>query len=77
MEEKNDRPQPSIVAVTQKSLVKIAWDQPMKLSRDSIELSAAKFAMDYENFNSYLSQTKSRRLNSEESYDANETEESR
>ena len=49
----------------------------MKLSRDSLELSAAKFAMEYENFNSYLSQTKSRRLNSEESYDANETEESR
>ena len=47
------------------------------LSRYSLELSAAKFAIDYDSFNSYLSQTKSRRLNSGESYDANETEKGR
>ena len=47
----------------------------MLLSRDAIELSAAKCAIEYDSFKTFLSQAESRRsLNSEESDDADETE---
>ena len=49
----------------------------MMFSRNSVELSDAKIAIDYKIFISYISQMKSRLLNNEESFEAYETQENR